>query len=99
MHSFIAATATGVPPRVPSFETDGTASVRSSAFDSAALTKPTGVPMTTAGRIPRRTMPQTVRRADGAFPMTTTDPLILSSRAINPAELRVMPRSLARAWP
>ena len=45
MHSFMAATATGVPPRVPSVEIEGTSLVRSSSFDSAALTNPTGAPM------------------------------------------------------
>ena len=44
MISFSDATATGVPPRVPTFEIDGTDFVRRTSFDSAAFTNPTGVP-------------------------------------------------------
>ena len=68
MHSFIAATAMGVPPRVPSVEIEGISMVRSRALDSAAFTKPTGVPITTAGRMPSLIRSQTTRRAEGAFP-------------------------------
>ena len=95
MHSLIAATATGVPPRVPLVEIEGTSSVLSVAFDSAAFTNPTGVPMTTAGHVPSRIREQRAMSADGALPITTIYPGICSASAWIPAELRVIPCSRA----
>lgn len=63
--SFKDATAGGVPPRVPMLEMDGTFFVRSSSFDSFALTNPTGVPMTSAGIIPLSIISQTEIRPTG----------------------------------
>lgn len=47
--SFIAATAMGVPPRVPTIDMDGTSRLRRRSLLSAAFTNPTRVPMTRAG--------------------------------------------------
>ena len=59
IHSLIAATATGGPPRVPSFKSEGTASSLNSTLDSAAFTNPTVVPMMTGGWTPDFTSRQT----------------------------------------
>ena len=99
MISFKDATATGVPPRVPTLETAETGFVRRYSFDSAALTKPTGVPMIRAGTIPSSMNEHTAKRADGAFPITTIEPDRRSFNAVKPAELRVMPSRFAISAP
>jgi hypothetical protein len=100
MISLMAATAMGEPPRVPSVDMDATSISRSLSLLSAALTKPTGTPITSAGTADFVSMiSQRVRRAEGAFPITTMEPLSLSFKASTPAEVRVMPCSAARESP
>ncbi len=75
MISFMAATAIGVPPRVPTVEIEGTAIRLSLSLLSAAFTKPTGTPITNAGIILFDSISsQSVSRAEGAFPITIIEP-------------------------
>ena len=65
----------GVPPRVPTVDMDGTSMDLSRSLLSAAFTKPTGVPIISLGlAFPESMRSQRVRRAEGAFPITTIDP-------------------------
>src|SRR5581483_11767273 len=73
--AFIAAAATGDPPRLPSTVMKGVARFISSCFDSAAATKPTGTPMISAGwQMPASTMSSSASSAVGALPMTAKPP-------------------------
>ena len=87
----MAATATGVPPLVPTFEIEGMSMLLKSSFDSAAFTKPTGVPMTRAGRTPFFTRSHNIKSADGAFPITMIDPVSLFPNDNSAAEVLVLP--------
>jgi hypothetical protein len=100
MISFMAATAMGVPPRVPAVDMDGTSISLSRSLLSAALTKPTAAPMTSRGKTFLDSMrSHSVSRAEGAFPITIIDPESLSCEAMTPAEVRVIPCATARASP
>ena len=71
----MAATAIGVPPRVPTIDMDGPSTLLSRSLPAAAFTNPTGVPMTRAGLIsPEDMRSQRVRSAEGALPIITMPP-------------------------
>src|SRR5918911_3350598 len=64
--------AAGLPPFLPMLVINGKSIAASSSFDSAAETKPTGIPMIRAGFvIPCLTMLITSLRAVGALPIAT----------------------------
>src|SRR5581483_11792689 len=74
--AFVAAAASGEPPRVPRSVTNGRSRVNSSSFDSAAATKPTGMPTISAGRTsPASHRSSSASNAVGALPIAQTAPL------------------------
>src|SRR5690606_33008871 len=85
------------PPIRPRTTASGIASglsIRAS-FDSAAPTKPTGMPMMAAGRgAPASSISSKRKRAVGALPIATTEPSIPSQRSRAAAD-RVLPMVLA----
>src|SRR5574343_111307 len=80
--AWMAATTNVEPPLRPLMATHGTSfTVISRSFDSAAETKPTGIPMTRAGRTPSSRIRRTSSiRAVGALPMPTMAPSSLPRR-------------------
>ena len=90
MRAFRAAAATAEPPFGPRFAIAGRPLSTSASFDSAAPTKPTGSPTTSAGAT---FSSSNSNSAVGAFP-TTQMALSPTSPAasLNPAAERVMPR-------
>src|SRR6202022_2094913 len=95
-----AAAAIALPPRRPRTMTLGTSALASSAsLDSAAPTKPTGMPITAAGGATPGSCKISSRRnsAVGALPITTTDPANCSLHNSIAAAVRVVPSSIATA--
>src|SRR5690606_19144169 len=74
--ALIAAAVTALPPRRPRTVRNGAGlSAASASFDSAAPTKPTGMPTIAAGAgAPARSISSRWKRAVGALPMATTAP-------------------------
>ena len=91
-----AATASGLPPLLPEIRTYGILTESRSFFDSTTFTNPTGIPMMSAGAIPRSTASRTTpARASGAFPQRNTAPSSSEACSSTAARARVMPRSRA----
>src|SRR5208283_1113103 len=89
----IMATATELPPFLPKTVIEGCLTTSHSAFfDSSACTKPTGTPITKAGRTPSCSIRRiTSRSAVGAFPTAITAPSRLAAQSRNAASVRVTP--------
>src|SRR6267154_1933115 len=95
-----AAAAIALPPRRPRTITLGTRALATSAsLDSAAPTKPTGMPITAAGGATSGSCRISSRRnsAVGALPITTTDPASCSRHNSTAAAVRVVPSETASA--
>src|SRR6266851_5595246 len=94
------AEANALPPRRPRTITLGTSELATSAsLDSAAPTKPTGMPITAAGGATSGSCRISSRRnsAVGALPITTTDPASRSRQNSTAAAVRVVPSETASA--
>src|ERR1700730_12655845 len=95
-----AAAAIALPPRRPRTTMLGTRPLASSAsLDSAAPTKPTGMPITAAGGATSGSCRISSKRnnAVGALPINTTDSHSRSRHSSTAAAVRVVPRATASA--
>src|SRR6476661_2121115 len=95
-----AAAVMALPPIRPRTMRYGTprALAASASFDSAAPTKPTGMPRMAAGfGAPSASISSRRNRAVGALPMATTAPFSLSRQSSSAAAERVVPSLAARS--